>query len=118
MEIDKNSEEFKAYNKAINDCINEVSDMLMDYNCTVSGPFDFTDRAFLSSVYIMTNASMERMWELQVDEEIHQDDRESMAHSFGNELRLLIKKYTDIDTVQLTQEVLLTNQNITDGTIN
>lgn len=117
--IDKNSKEFRDFNKAINDCINEVFDMLMDYNCSISGPFGFTDKAFLSMIYIITTALNERMWELMQSEEMPQEDREKMADALGHEIRNLIKKFTGIDTVELTQEVLLTNQKITNnGTIN
>lgn len=116
--IDKNSEEFKQFNKAINDCINEVFDMLVDYNASIQGTFGITDRAFLSTTYIMTTACMERMWDLQENENISQKDREEMAQAFGTELRLLIKKFTSVDTIELTQKVLLTNQNINNGTVN
>lgn len=44
---------------------------------------------------------MDKMWELQELEQIDMKDRGNMALKCGEELRLIIKKYTDIDTHEL-----------------
>jgi len=59
---------------------------------------DYSEEAFNASVIIFMNVVLTKMWELCEKEKIDIKDRENMADSLGNELRKLIKTYTNIDT--------------------
>jgi len=60
-------------------------------------PPEFTDDGFGAIVYIFSNALMDRAWRLQENENMSFEDRSAMVQSFGEELRKLIKIYTNVD---------------------
>ena len=68
--------------------------VLSDYGKKI----DYSEEAFNASVIIFMNVVLTKMWELCEKENIDMKDRENMADSLGNELRNLIKTYTNIDT--------------------
>jgi hypothetical protein len=61
----------------------------------------YPDEAITAAAKIMSDVIMSHMWELQEAEKISQVDRENMAVACGNELRLLIRKYTGKDTREI-----------------
>jgi hypothetical protein len=49
----------------------------------------------------MMSVLMDKMWRLQEEENIPLNVRMDMAQQAGNEIRELVKKYTNIDTFDL-----------------
>ena len=47
------------------------------------------------------SAMLDKMWKLQEDENIDIDARADMAEKLGNELRNMVRIYTNIDTHSL-----------------
>lgn len=59
---------------------------------------NFPDEAVRAATKIFFTIIMDRIYNLQEDEEMETDIRESMAFAFGNDLRKLIKTYTNLDS--------------------
>ena len=62
---------------------------------------DFDNETFRAAIYIFQSALMDKLYDLQNEEEMTLQDRENMATQCGKDLRSLVKKYTDIDTFKL-----------------
>lgn len=58
----------------------------------------FSKRDFMNAVIIFQGALMDKMYDLQNDEKMEQEDRFKMATSCGLDLRKLIYTYTGLDT--------------------
>jgi hypothetical protein len=76
----------------------EIEDTLLEFEASKAEKSNFTKEAFRASIKIFTSAMMDKMWELQEKELIDTDDRLKMAIDVGEEIRRLVKVYTDIDT--------------------
>ena len=70
-----------------------------------SEPINLSDMEFLAAANIFMLAVLDRMWRLQEKEGLGIDDRAAMAQAVGNEIRKLIKVYTDTDTHTVLNEI-------------
>jgi hypothetical protein len=88
--------------KRISPVLESIEDALWewDFNGTNGKP-GYTDGGFRSAVKIFMSVMMDRMWDLQQDESIDMNDRVAMVEKCGNDVRNLIKTYTNIDTHNL-----------------
>ena len=81
---------------------NEIKNILVDVEKLMwmkSGQMiDYGDDAFRASTVIFMTTLMDRMWVLQEKEDLPIEDRKNMAEKAGQELRKLVKTFTDIDT--------------------
>jgi len=84
--------------KKLSPVLEEIQDTLIEYN---GHKPNFTDEGFKAAIFIFHTALMDKMYELQVREDMPQDQKEIMAESCGNATRNLIKTFTDIDTHEL-----------------
>ncbi len=57
--------------------------------------------SFRAITFIFMSAMMDKMYDLQNNENIAQEDRGAMATKCGEDLRKFVKMYTDIDTHNL-----------------
>ena len=87
--------------KKLSPHIIEIGAIIQDFNTAIGGKPDYTHAAFISSVEIFMSALMDKMWESQEMEGMAEIDRCNMATKAGEELRELIKTYTNIDTHEL-----------------
>lgn len=78
-----------------------VEDVIMDYEAHVSGKPNYPLEGFRAALRIFMSALMDKTFELQQKEGICVDDAMHMAEKAGDDLKTLIKIYTDIDTKQL-----------------
>lgn len=62
------------------------------------GKPEFTFEGFRAATKIFMDVIMDKIWELQVDEKIDMETREAMAVKCGEDLRKLIKTYTNLDS--------------------
>jgi len=84
--------------KKLSPILSEIEDTLLE-NCETKPRFD--DEGFRASVYIFQSALLDKMWELQEEEDITIEIREDMATKCGQSIRSLIKTFTDVDTHNL-----------------
>lgn len=88
----------------------EMSPILTGLECALmvhdeveQGPPGFTEEGFRSILYLFSVALWEKVWLLSEKEGIPMEQRIDMASRAGEELRALLKTYTDIDTTKLYQ---------------
>lgn len=79
----------------------EIENTLWEFESSEQGKPDYPKEAFRAICKIFISAIMDKMWELHEDENIRMVDRENMATSAGEEIRKLVKNFTDIDTFDL-----------------
>ena len=84
--------------KRISPVLESIEDALWEWESGANGRPEYTDEGFRSAVKIFISVMMDRIWELQEDESLEMDDRVAMVEKCGNDVRNLIKTYTNIDT--------------------
>jgi hypothetical protein len=87
--------------KKISPVLSEIESALIEYELNINRPPEYTDEGFRASVKIFLSVMLDKMWKLQEDEGIDIDTRADMAEKLGNELRNIIRVYTNIDTHNL-----------------
>lgn len=61
----------------------------------------YTNEGLRAATKIFASVLMDKMFDLQANENIEMEDRIKMAEKVGNDIRDLVKIYTDIDTRDL-----------------
>jgi len=84
--------------KKLSPVLAEIESTLMEF---YGHKPNYTNEGFRAATYIFVQAVMDKMWEVQNFDKMDIKDREKMAEKCGNEIRNLIKTYTDIDTHKL-----------------
>ncbi len=81
--------------------LSEIESALIEFEANVARPPEYTDEGFRAAVRIFLSAMLDKMWKLQEDEGIDINTRADMAEKLGNELRNIVRIYTNIDTHNL-----------------
>jgi hypothetical protein len=87
--------------KKLSPILSEIESTLMEFEINVAKPPEYTDEGFRASIRIFLSAMLDKMWKLQEDEGIDINTRADMAEKLGNELRNIVRVYTNIDTHNL-----------------
>jgi hypothetical protein len=87
--------------KKLSPILSEIESALIEFEINVARPPEYTDEGFRASVKIFLSVMLDKMWKLQEDEGIDINTRADMAEKLGNELRNIIRVYTNIDTHDL-----------------
>jgi hypothetical protein len=85
----------------ISPILNEIEDALWDHEVLCGEQPYYTNDGFRAAVKIFMSAMMDKMYELQKSEDIELEDKAAMAESLGNQVRILVKTYCNIDTHEL-----------------
>jgi hypothetical protein len=81
--------------------LSEIESALIEFEANVARPPEYTNEGFRAAVKIFLSAMLDKMWKLQEDEGIDINTRADMAEKLGNELRNIVRIYTNIDTHNL-----------------
>lgn len=81
--------------------LEEIEDAIWEFEELYACKPIYTNEGFRAIVKIFMSALMDKIWELQENESISYETRLSMAEKAGEELKRLIKVYTNIDTKML-----------------
>ena len=81
--------------------LSEIESTLIEYELNVARPPEYTDKGFRAAIKIFMSAMLDKMWKLQEDENIDINTRTDMAEKLGNDLRNMVRIYTNIDTHSL-----------------
>ncbi len=87
--------------KMISPVIIEIEAALWDYEAQVSMHPEFTDEGFRAALKIFMSALLDKMWSLQAAEDIPFEIRCDMAMKAGQQVRELVKTFTNIDPHEL-----------------
>lgn len=86
--------------------LNEIESAIVDFNCFISEhPHlglkpNYTDSGFRAAIQIFISALMDKMFDLQMKEDIPLESAKAMAFKAGDEIRKLVKIYTNVDTTK------------------
>ena len=89
--------------EAIEDIILDLEGAIIEYNSiadAIPQP-KFSDDTLRAATCIFMTVLMDKMWDLQEDENLDIEDRLNMARKAGQDIRQLIKTYTGIDSHDL-----------------
>jgi hypothetical protein len=85
----------------ISPILNQIENTLWEFEAEIDIKPEYTIEGFRSGIKIFMSVMLDKMWELQKNENISQDDREKMAVKLGKDVRNLVRIYTNIDTYDL-----------------
>lgn len=87
--------------KKLSPVLVEIENTLWEFESNVQIKPGFTEDGFRASLKIFMTVILDKMWELQEKENIPQKVREEMATKCGDEVRKLVKTFTNINTFDL-----------------
>ena len=81
--------------------LEEIETTLIGFEADFSLKPNFTDNGFRAATKIFMSALMDKMFDLQDNENIEFQDRLNMAQRAGEDIRKLIHTYTGVDTYKM-----------------
>lgn len=87
--------------KELSPILVEIENNLWLFEANNTSKPDYTIEGFRAGIKIFMSVLLDKMWELQVEENIPFEARADMAEKLGAEIRRIIKTYTNIDTHEL-----------------
>lgn len=87
--------------KQISPILSEIEGALWDFEMHGGSKPEYDKDGFRAAMKIFMSVIMDKMWELQENESLSIEDRCNMANKVGEDIRKLVKTYTDIDTHDL-----------------
>lgn len=76
----------------------EIEKTLWEFEDNVGLKPNYTEAGFKAGIKIFSSVLMDKIFELQNDESMPIEDRLNMATKAGEEIRKLVKTYTNLDT--------------------
>lgn len=87
--------------KKLSEVLYSIETALIEFEANVAKPPQYTDDGFRAAAKIFISAMLDKMWKLQEAEGMDINDRGEMAAKLGEEIRKLVRVYTNIDTHNL-----------------
>lgn len=87
--------------KKISPILSEIEDTLWEFEVNIGSQPQYTIDGFRAGIKIFMSVLMDKMWDLQQNETLTMEDRIKMVEKLGQEVRTIVKTYTDIDTHDL-----------------
>jgi len=87
--------------KKLSPILSEIEDTLWEFELNSRIKPEYTIDGFRAGIKIFMSVLMDKIWELQSDEKMDIQDRINMVEKVGQDVRKLVKTYTDIDTHDL-----------------
>lgn len=81
--------------------LEEIEIALLEHQLAAHDILCFPRNGTRAAIKIFMDVMLAEMWKLQDNEDMDIETRGAMAESMGNELRVLIRKYTNLDTYEL-----------------
>lgn len=90
--------------KELSPVLVEIEETLWEFEVHSNSQPDYTTEGFRAATKIFMSALMDKIWNLQSNEDMEMEDRIKMVEKVGNDVRNIIKIYTDIDTHELYKQ--------------
>lgn len=87
--------------KKLSPILVEIENLIFDFEINDGSKPNYDIEAFRAASKIFMSALMDKAYELQDLEKMEFEDRMNMAQKAGEDLRALVKVYTNIDTHDL-----------------
>ena len=85
----------------ISPILSEIEDTLWEFEANIGAQPQYTTEGFRAGIKIFMSVLMDKMWNLQENETLTMEDRIHMVEKLGQDVRMIVKTYTDIDTHDL-----------------
>lgn len=93
--------ENKTIGNKLSPILCEIEDTIWEFEANRGIKPEYTIEGFRAGIKIFMSVLMDKIWELQSDEKIEFKDRVKMVEKCGQDVRNLIKTYTNIDSHSL-----------------
>ncbi len=90
--------ENKTIGYKISPVLCEIENTLLEFEANIGIAPEYTNEGFSAAIKIFTSALMDKIWNLQNDENMDMQDRTNMVQKVGDDISKLVKTYTNIDT--------------------
>ena len=87
--------------KKLSPILIEIEETILEFEANNGSKSEYTEEGFRAALKIFMSVLMDKIWELQENENIDIQDRLNMVLKAGKDIRKLIKTYTNIDTFDL-----------------
>lgn len=81
--------------------LEEIENTLWQHEANFNTPPQYTEAGFRAAVKIFMSVIMDKAFDLCIDENFELTDGCNMAQKCGEDIRKLVKTYTNIDTADL-----------------
>lgn len=95
----------KTFGQELSPVLCEIEDALWEWEANGGLKPDYPIKGFKATIKIFISVMMDKIWELQTNEKIPIEERMKMAQKCGEDVRALVKTYTDIDTHSLYKTI-------------
>lgn len=89
----------------ISPALEEIELLLCEFESNIGDKPNYSNGGFRAAIKIFMSAMMDKIWELQSDENMSMEDRINMVQKCGEDIRRIIKVYTDVDTQDLYKDL-------------
>lgn len=90
--------------KELSDIFSKVANTLWRFEVDLGMKPGYTEEGFKGGIKIFMSVLMDKIFELQEDEDLSIEDRMNMATKAGEDIRKLVKTYTGLDTKNFYNE--------------
>ncbi len=90
--------------KQLSPVLVEIEETLWEFEVHSNLQPEYTTEGFRAATKIFMSVLMDKIWNLQSNENMDMEDRVKMVEKAGNDIRNIIKIYTDIDTHELYKQ--------------
>lgn len=87
--------------KKLSPVLEEIEFTLWEFEAHSESQPKYTHDGFKAGIKIFMSVLMDKIWDLQESEDIEMQDRLDMVQKAGEDIRSLVKTYTDIDCHKL-----------------
>ena len=87
--------------KRLSPILVEIEHVIIEHEAYNNVKPEYTDEAFRAGIKIFMSVMIDKSYELMERENISLEDSCNMSEAIGQDIRKLIKQYTDIDTHDL-----------------
>lgn len=90
-----------TFGENLSKVLEKIENTLWSFEVEIGTPPNFTNDGLRAATKIFASCLIDKIWNLQEDENMSMEDRSAMVEKAGNDLKKLVKIYTNIDTTDL-----------------
>lgn len=103
--------------KQLSPILLEIEAAIIDFDCHVKTKPNYTEDALRATGKILISVFMDKMWEMQEQDNMSQEYRLEMAQKCGEDLRQMFKTYCNVDSHDFYNETIIGHDYIISKTI-
>lgn len=104
--------------KQLSPILAEIEASIIEFDCYANTKPHYTNDALRAAGKILLSVIMDKMWDMQEEDNMKREYRMEMAQKCGEELRQLFKTYCNVDSHDFYKETIVGEDYIISTTIN